>query len=232
MMKYISTRDTDLYPRSVTSAEAIKEGLAPDGGLYIPLVFPRISAGDFDALIHMNYPERAALVLSRFLDDYDLDELYEDCAEAYSEARFPGGPAPMHKLSDDVYSLELWHGPTSAFKDMALQLMPRLLSRALKMTGEDKTIHILVATSGDTGKAALEGYSDVDGVKITVFYPVDGVSEMQKRQMQTTLGENVYVAAVEGNFDDAQTGVKRIFSDERLKEKAAEQGFIFGSFRR
>lgn len=229
MMKYISTRDTDLYPRSVTSAEAIKEGLAPDGGLYIPLVFPRISAGDFDALIHMNYPERAALVLSRFLDDYDLDELYEDCAEAYSEARFPGGPAPMHKLSDDVYSLELWHGPTCAFKDMALQLMPRLLSRALKMTGEDKTIHILVATSGDTGKAALEGYSDVDGVKITVFYPVDGVSEMQKRQMQTTLGDNVYVAAVEGNFDDAQTGVKRIFSDERLKEKAAEQGFIFGS---
>ena len=90
MMKYISTRDTDLYPRSVTSAEAIKEGLAPDGGLYIPLVFPRISAGDFDALIHMNYPERAALVLSRFLDDYDIDELYEDCAEAYSEARFPG----------------------------------------------------------------------------------------------------------------------------------------------
>lgn len=229
MMKYISTRDTDLYPRSVTSAEAIKEGLAPDGGLYIPLVFPRISAGDFDALIHMNYPERAALVLSRFLDDYDLDELYEDCAEAYSEARFPGGPAPMHKLSDDVYSLELWHGPTCAFKDMALQLMPRLLSRALKMTGENKTIHILVATSGDTGKAALEGYSDVDGVKITVFYPVDGVSEMQKRQMQTTLGDNVYVAAVEGNFDDAQTGVKRIFSNERLKEKAAEQGFIFGS---
>ena len=105
MMKYISTRDTDLYPRSVTSAEAIKEGLAPDGGLYIPLVFPRISAGDFDALIHMNYPERAALVLSRFLDDYDLDELYEDCAEAYSEARFPGGPAPMHKRTKRYTSL-------------------------------------------------------------------------------------------------------------------------------
>jgi threonine synthase len=228
-MKYISTRDVGLNPHSVSSAEAIKEGLAPDGGLYIPTSIPRLSAGDFDALIHMSYPERAAMILSKFLNDYDLDELYADCEEAYSDKRFPGGPAPLHKLSDGTYALELWHGPTSAFKDMALQIMPRLLSRALTMTGEDKTIHILVATSGDTGKAALEGYSGVDKVKITVFYPEDGVSEMQKRQMQTTLGNNVYVAAVKGNFDDAQTGVKRIFADESLREKAAQNGFIFGS---
>ncbi|MGN1410465.1 MAG: threonine synthase [Eubacteriales bacterium] len=228
-MKYISTRDTRTNPNAVSSAEAIKQGLAPDGGLYIPEKFPQISDGDFDALTKMNYAERATFVLSRFLDDYDIDLLYDDCEEAYSEKRFPGGPAPMHKLDGDIFSLELWHGPTSAFKDMALQIMPRLLSRALNMTKEEKIIHILVATSGDTGKAALEGYSDVSGVKITVFYPVDGVSKMQKLQMQTTRGSNVYVAAVEGNFDDAQNGVKAIFSDEKLAGKAAEKGFFFGS---
>lgn len=228
-MKYFSTRDTRENPAKVTSAEAIKKGLAPDGGLYIPESFPTISDGDFDALTKMNYAERATFVLSRFLDDYDIDLLYDDCEEAYSEKRFPGGAAPLRKLDNGIFTLELWHGPTSAFKDMALQIMPRLLSRALEMTGEEKTIHILVATSGDTGKAALEGYSGVKGVKITVFYPVDGVSKMQKLQMQTTRGDNVYVAAVEGNFDDTQNGVKEIFSDRELAEKAEKAGFFFGS---
>ncbi len=231
MMKYLSTRDTRENPAKVSSAEAIKKGLAPDGGLYIPEAFPLISEGDFDALTKMNYAERATFILSRFLDDYDMDELYADCAEAYSDVRFTGGrgPAPITKQNDGVYTLELWHGPTSAFKDMALQIMPRLLSRALTMTGEKNLIHILVATSGDTGKAALEGYSGVDGVRITVFYPVDGVSAMQKRQMQTTLGDNVYVCAVEGNFDDTQNGVKAIFSSEELAAKALENGQLFGS---
>ncbi|MBR6917271.1 MAG: threonine synthase, partial [Clostridia bacterium] len=131
---------------------------------------------------------------------------------------------------DGEYSvLELWHGPTCAFKDMALQIMPRLLSRALKITGETLTAHILVATSGDTGKAALEGYKDVDGIRITVFYPVDGVSPMQKLQMTTQLGGNVNVCAVEGNFDDAQSGVKRIFSDASAKETLLEKGEFFSS---
>ncbi len=228
-MRYRSTRDISKNPVYVTSAEAIKQGLAPDGGLYIPENFPALTHGDFDKLCKMDYAERAAFILGLFLDDYDKDALLSSCREAYSEKRFPGGAAPMHEMNDGIYSLELWHGPTSAFKDMALQIMPRLLSLALQMTGEKRIAHILVATSGDTGKAALEGYSDVDGVKITVFYPVDGVSRMQKHQMQTTLGSNVYVAAVRGNFDDAQNGVKAIFSDKELAEKANEAGFFFGS---
>ncbi len=228
-MQYKSTRDIRENPVTVSAAEAIKEGLSPDGGLYIPLSFPTLTDGDFDTLLSMTYPERAADILSRFLTDYDKEGLLSDCRKAYAEDRFPGGAAPIHTMQGDIHSLELWHGPTSAFKDMALQIMPRLLSRALAMTGEQRVAHILVATSGDTGKAALEGYKDVDGVKITVFYPVDGVSMMQKRQMQTTTGGNVYVCAVEGNFDDAQNGVKAIFSDKELAEKANEQGFFFGS---
>ena len=228
-MNYKSTRDTRENPAYVSSAEAIKEGLAPDGGLYIPEAFPCFAKGDFDALCKMGYAERAAYILGMYLDDYDKDALLASCRAAYSEESFPGGAAPIHKMNDGIYSLELWHGPTSAFKDMALQIMPRLLSLALKMTGEKRIAHILVATSGDTGKAALEGYKDVDGVKITVFYPVDGVSTMQKLQMQTTTGSNVYVAAVRGNFDDAQNGVKAIFSDKALAEKANDAGFFFGS---
>lgn len=228
-MNYKSTRDTKESPKFVSSAEAIKEGLAPDGGLYIPESFPAFTEDDFAALLKMTYPERAAHVLGMYLDDYDKDALLSSCKAAYSEEKFPGGATQLKALNDDIYSLELWHGPTSAFKDMALQIMPRLLSLALQMTGEKRTAHILVATSGDTGKAALEGYSNVDGVKITVFYPVEGVSKMQKLQMQTTLGNNVYVAAVRGNFDDAQNGVKAIFSDKELAEKANESGFFYGS---
>ncbi len=228
-MNYKSTRDTRENPVCVSSAEAIKQGLAPDGGLYIPEGFPMLAKGDFDALMNMNYAERAAFILGLYLDDYDKGALLEACRAAYSEESFPGGPAPIHTLRDGVHALELWHGPTCAFKDMALQIMPRLLSLALRMTGEKRTAHILVATSGDTGKAALEGYKDVDGVKITVFFPVDGVSTMQKLQMQTTTGSNVYVAAVRGNFDDTQNGVKAIFSDKQLAEKANENGFFYGS---
>lgn len=228
-MQYKSTRDIRENPTTVSSAEAIKQGLAPDGGLYIPTTIPMLTDADLTALTNMSYSERAANILGRFLDDYDGEALLADCREAYSDSRFPGGAAPLYKMKNDIYSLELWHGPTSAFKDMALQIMPRLLSRALEMTGEKRIAHILVATSGDTGKAALEGYKDVPGVKITVFYPVDGVSMMQKRQMQTTSGSNVYVCAVTGNFDDAQNGVKAIFSDAELAEKANDNGFFFGS---
>ncbi|MBQ4043503.1 MAG: threonine synthase, partial [Clostridia bacterium] len=228
-MKFISTRDTSASPAGVSSAEAIKQGLAPDKGLYMPVSIPALTREDLEKLSGMPYEQRAADILSRFLTDYDKDALLADCTAAYAEDRFPGGAAPLVDIGGGIHSLELWHGPTCDLKDMALQIMPRLLSRALTMTGEQRLAHILVATSGDTGKAALEGYRDVPGVKITVFYPVDGVSAMQKRQMTTQLGENVNVCAVYGNFDDAQNGVKAIFADNALAEKANDAGFFFSS---
>ena len=224
-MNYISTRNASGKP--VSAAQAIKQGLAADGGLYMPENIPGLDSQDFAELCEMTYPERAAYVLSRFLTDYNYEELLDDCRAAYSEEKFPGGAAPIRKLSDDRFVLELWHGPTAAFKDMALQIMPKLLSRALEKTGEERTALILVATSGDTGKAALEGYRDVPGVKIEVFYPVDGVSEVQKLQMATQTGENVRVRAIKGNFDDAQTGVKKIFGNaEFAGELDAENVFL------
>ena len=188
-----------------------------------------LEKGELEKLSKMNYPERAATVLSKFLTDYTYEELLQDCTEAYSEVRFPGGAAQVAALGDKMRILELWHGPTAAFKDMALQIMPRLFVRALRKTGESKTALILVATSGDTGKAALEGYKDVDGVKIAVFYPVDGVSRVQKLQMATQEGSNVQVYAVKGNFDDAQNGVKKIFSDPEMAKAIAENGYFFSS---
>ena len=228
-MNYISTRDTSDIPRSISSAEAIKTGLAPDGGLFMPNSTPSLDEGTLERLASMTYAERAAEILSMFLTDYDRAALLEDCRTAYSEERFPGGAAPVVPIGDGMYSLELWHGPTCAFKDMALQIMPLLLSRALVMTGEKRLAHILVATSGDTGKAALEGYRDVPGIKISVFYPQSGVSSMQKRQMITQEGENVFVTAVNGNFDDTQNGVKAIFSDKALAAEAERRGMFFSS---
>ena len=228
-MKYVSTRDTSACPIGVSSAEAIKKGLAPDRGLYMPTEIPALSFEKIGELCALPYEKRACEVLSMFLCDYDSEKLLSDCTEAYSDTRFPGGAAPLVHIGDGIYSLELWHGPTCAFKDMALQIMPRLLSSALVMTGEKKRAHILVATSGDTGKAALEGYRDVDGIDITVYFPVDGVSTMQKMQMTTQAGENVNVMAVRGNFDDAQNGVKAIFADGALAVKADENGFFFSS---
>lgn len=227
-MKYFSTRDTE-RTNGVTAAQAIKNGLAPDGGLYMPDEIPTLTKADIDRLCDLDYAERAADILSRFLSDYTFDELLADCKAAYGANRFDGGAAPLADLDGNVYVLELWHGPTGAFKDMALQIMPRLLSRALEKTGEKRTALILVATSGDTGKAALEGYRDVPGVKITVFYPVDGVSRIQKLQMATQEGENVYVCAVKGNFDDAQNGVKRIFSDKEAAKKLDGAGVFLSS---
>lgn len=228
-MNFISTRDTKQIKFSVSSATAIKTGLAPDGGLFMPEVIPSLTEEDILLLASLPYEERACEIISRFLTDYDREALLSDCKAAYSEVRFPGGAAPVVKLDKGQYVLELWHGPTCAFKDMALQIMPRLLSRSLTMTGEERKAHILVATSGDTGKAALEGYRDIPGIDITVFFPVDGVSPMQKLQMTTQQGENVNVCSVYGNFDDAQTGVKKIFSDKSLAEKASQNGFFFSS---
>ena len=226
-MKFYSTRDTE--QKKYESALVIKQGLADDGGLFIPESIPSISESDIKGLCKMSYPERAAKILSLYLTDYTYEELLGDCKEAYSEASFPGGAAPLKKINDNIYSLELWHGPTAAFKDMALQIMPRLLSRALVKTGEDKTALILVATSGDTGKAALEGYKDIDRIKIMVFYPESGVSKVQKLQMATQTGNNVNVCAIKGNFDDAQTGVKKIFSDEEAHKVFADNSYILSS---
>ena len=224
---FFSTRDSEkkLYKAS----QVIKQGLAEDGGLFVPDSIPEVSLDEIAELANRSYPEKAARILSLYLSDYTYEELLEDATNAYCEKSFPDGAAPLKKISDTVYSLELWRGPTAAFKDMALQIMPRLLSRALVKTGEKNTALILVATSGDTGKAALEGHKDVDKVKIMVFYPVDGVSKVQKLQMATQTGSNVNVCAINGNFDDAQTGVKKIFSNIEAKDKLLENGYILSS---
>jgi len=226
-MKFISTRGVS--DERVSSAQAIKQGLASDGGLFMPESIPALSYDEINSLKNKSYEERAAYIIGKFLTDYTYDELLEDAKGAYSKEKFGDFPAPVHKINDKMYTLELWHGPTCAFKDMALQIMPRLFVRALRKTGEKKDALILVATSGDTGKAALEGYKDIDGTKIQVFYPTDGVSAVQKRQMQTQEGKNVSVKAIRGNFDDAQNGVKRIFRDENMKTKLAENNTFLSS---
>ena len=219
-MKYISTR-SKIEP--INSAEAILQGLAEDGGLFVPENIPKVSLEEIGTLQAKNYEQRAVWLLKKFLTDYTEDELGE-CAElAYNwfdvEKR-----VPLIVLIQDpknpvapVGSLELWHGPTSAFKDVALQMLPHLMRMALKKVGETKEILILVATSGDTGKAALAGFADVPQTKVMVFYPDGGVSKIQRLQMVTQVGDNVNVTAVKGNFDDAQTGVKKIFGDENLR---------------
>ena len=226
-MKYQSTRDSK--QEKFTSAQVIRKGLADDGGLFVPDEIPSLTKAEITSLCSMDYAHRAAYILGKFLTDYTPEELLADCSQAYSEESFVGGAAPLQKIGDNMYTQELWHGPTAAFKDMALQIMPRLLSRALKKTDEQRKALILVATSGDTGKAALEGYRDVDQVCISVFYPVNGVSKIQKMQMVTQLGENVNVCAIHGNFDDAQTGVKMIFADVEAAKQLDEKGFFLSS---
>ena len=226
-MNYISTRGIE--KESVSSAYAIKTGLCSDGGLYMPESIPTLTHEDIISLSKMSYVERAANILSRFLTDYTYEELLADASAAYSEAKFGIRPAPLTNLGGGVHMLELWHGPTAAFKDMALQIMPRLFVRALRKCDEKRTALILVATSGDTGKAALEGYRDVLGTKIKVFYPIDGVSRVQKLQMQTQEGENVSVSGIVGNFDDAQTGVKTIFGDKAINDELDAAGVFLSS---
>ncbi|MBQ8415617.1 MAG: threonine synthase [Clostridia bacterium] len=226
-MFYKSTRSAQ--KANATAAQVIKQGLAVDGGLFVPESIPSLTMDEIAAMCKDSYPVRAAKILSKFLSDYTYEELLADCTAAYDEGSFVGGAAPLVHLADSLEVMELWHGPTAAFKDMALQIMPRLLSRALVKTGEERTALILVATSGDTGKAALEGYKDIDRVKIMVFYPVDGVSRVQKLQMATQTGSNVNVCAIEGNFDDAQTGVKMIFGDSEMAQKLNENGYFFSS---
>lgn len=224
-MKYLSTRDCS---KTFTGAEAIVKGISDDGGLIVPSSFPIIDGETLGRLCDMDYPERAAAVLGMYLDEFTYDELLDYTRKAYS--RFEDGdPCPLVKTEDGLYMLELWHGPTCAFKDMALTLLPYLMTASKRKLGDDGRTLILVATSGDTGKAALEGFKDVEGTEIMVFYPADGVSPMQKLQMQTQRGGNVRVAGINGNFDDAQTAVKTIFTDRDIIEKLKSIGVEMSS---
>ncbi|WP_390603416.1 threonine synthase [Acidaminococcus intestini] len=225
-MLYVSTRGkTDM----VSSAHAISSGLAKDGGLFVPRDFPPVALAEIDAMKGKPYGDRAVQILSRYLTDFSEEELRECVSAAYSKEKFGGFAAPLHLLKKDTDILELWHGPTSAFKDMALQILPHFLTRAVRKTGEQKKSVILVATSGDTGKAAMAGFSDVPDTEVIVFYPHGGVSDAQRLQMTTQRGNNVHAVAVEGNFDDAQTGVKLLFGKAELAAELKEQGCAFSS---
>ena len=241
-MRYLSTRDKSVR---VPAARAMARGLAPDGGLFVPEVLPGLSKDQIQSLCGMSYRQRAVYIMGAFLKDFTSAEISGFAERAYSARGFDtpaiaplvglptetgdGRPGAVAPGAADTWFLELWHGPTSAFKDMALQMLPHLLTASLEKTGETRQVCILVATSGDTGKAALDGFADVERTKILVFYPKDGVSDVQELQMVTQAGANVGVLGVAGNFDDAQAGVKRIFGDRALAEELSARGWFLSS---
>ena len=221
---YQSTRDAN---NTVTASQAILQGLATDGGLFTPISYPQLEL-DFTKLKDASYQEVAKLILSAFLDDFTDQEL-DDCINNAYDSKFDTPEiAPLVKLNGQ-YNLELFHGSTIAFKDMALSILPHLMTTAAKKHGLKNKIVILTATSGDTGKAAMAGFADVPGTEIIVFYPKDGVSKVQELQMTTQTGDNTHVVAIEGNFDDAQTNVKRMFNDAALRERLAAHKLQFSS---
>ena len=224
-MRFTSTRAL----ADIESAQAITQGISADGGLFVPKAFPALTDDLIDRLCDMDYQGRAFEILRLYLTDFTDEEIRDSVAAAYTGKFEHEQPAPLHPLRDGVFMLELWHGPTCAFKDMALQLLPQLLTRSAKKVADGKTMVILVATSGDTGKAALDGFADVPDTNIIVFYPQDGVSPMQKLQMTTQAGNNVAVCAIKGNFDDAQTGVKQIFADPVMHKLLDEHNMEFSS---
>ena len=221
---YRSTRDNKV---SVTASKAILKGLAEDGGLFVPEMIPALDRS-MDELAGMSYRETAYEVMKLFLTDFTEDELKDCIAKAYDEKFDTEEIAPI-KEADGAYYLELFHGATIAFKDMALSILPHLLITSAKKNQVKDEIVILTATSGDTGKAALAGFADVPGTKIVVFYPKNGVSPIQEKQMVTQKGDNTFVVGIKGNFDDAQTGVKKICGDKALEAELAEAGFRFSS---
>ena len=223
-MLYKSTRGKG---KVVTASEAIVKGIAEDGGLYVPEEFPKITKS-FEELGETTYQELAFYIMKMYFDDFDQDELKECIYKAYDDKFENPDIAPLN-YKNGVYFLELFHGKTLAFKDMALSVLPYLMKAAAKKSGITKEIVILTATSGDTGKAALEGFDSVAGTKIIVFYPKEGVSEIQRLQMTTQEGENTFVVGIEGNFDDAQSGVKEIFADEAFNRLLNEKGYLFSS---
>ncbi len=223
-MKFISTRGKNCVENA---AAAIAKGLADDGGLFVPESFPNLS-GKLNDMLEMDYAERATFVLKHYLEEYNEKDLLSACKEAYDKFEYSDA-APVVRTDDKCYIMELFHGPTLAFKDVALTLLPYLLRTGCDISGIKEDVLILVATSGDTGKAALEGFKNQKGVKIMVFFPSEGVSDMQKAQMCTQEGENVNVVAVKGNFDDCQTAVKKIFSDKAFNIELKNKGVVLSS---
>lgn len=225
-MNYVSTRDNS---KKVTSAFAIAHGISQEGGLFVPETIPSLNKDDFNAISELDYKGRAKYILEKYLTDFSEEEI-EFCVNgAYTGSFDDEKPAALAQLGENINILELWHGPTCAFKDLALQLLPYLLTTSTRKISDGKKTVILVATSGDTGKAALEGFKDVENTEIIVFYPSDGVSPMQKLQMDSQKGNNVHVCAIKGNFDDAQSGVKKIFTDSEIKKTLSDNGMEFSS---
>lgn len=222
-MKYISTRDKE---NRVTSSQAMVKGISEDGGLFVPESIPKIN--HLDSLVQMNYKELSYEIMNLFFTDFDEHALLKAIDQAYDQKFTHKEIAPLVDVGELSY-LELFHGPTYAFKDMALAILPYLLKEAIKNTGETKDIVILTATSGDTGKAALENFAHVDGIKIIVFFPEDGVSDIQKKQMLTQDGNNTFVVSIQGNFDDAQSGVKAIMKDGPLITSLGDHGYTLSS---
>lgn len=216
---YSSTRDAS---RKVTASQAILKGLSEDGGLFVPDQIPVLDVS-FSELSNMTYQETAYAVMKQFLTDFTQEEL-KSCIRAAYDSKFDTEQIAPLVQADGVYYLELFHGATIAFKDMALSILPHLLTTAAKKNQVQNEIVILTATSGDTGKAALAGFADVKGTKIIVFYPKNGVSPIQEKQMITQKGENTHVVGIHGNFDEAQTGVKQMFADQALEKELAEHG--------
>jgi threonine synthase len=223
-MKYVSTRDNW---EGTTAKDVIRLGMVPAGGLFVPGEFPSISLEDLKGITH--YTECAYTIMKKYLTDFTDNDLKSIINASYSTNFASPDIAPLYQYDEITGILELWHGPTAAFKDMALQCMPRLLVNAMQSLESSIKVMILVATSGDTGKAALEGFRDVENTRIITFYPSEGVSVIQKHQMITQEGKNTKAVGVRGNFDDCQTAVKQAFSDMELRKKAKEKGYIFSS---
>lgn len=223
-MKYISTRNAEVF---YSAPEAIVKGIADDGGLFVPSSFPTIDSKFIEEFEELSYPERVAKVLHLYMDEFSYDELCSYAEKAYS--RFDGDPCPVVKIEDALFVMELWHGPTFAFKDMALTMLPHLMVASKKKLGIDEKTLVIVATSGDTGKAALEGFKNVDGTEVMVFFPRHGVSNMQFLQMATQEGQNLSVVGINGNFDDAQRAVKEMFVNEGLKANLKATGRAMSS---
>lgn len=226
-MKKIYYKSTRGSGEGIEASKAILRGIAEDGGLFVPSEIPKIDK-ELSVLAEMDYKELAYYVMSKFFTDFTEEELKQCIDKAYDDKFDTKEIAPLKKVGD-VFFLELYHGPTLAFKDMALSILPYLLTTSAKKQKLDKEIVILTATSGDTGKAALEGFTNIEGVKIIVFFPQEGVSEIQKMQMITHKGNNTYVVAIKGNFDDAQSGVKKIFTDKEFSKVLEENNYMFSS---
>ena len=223
-MKFRSTRG---YEREMTGAEAVIQGIAPDRGLFVPTEIPEMPF-DIAEMQGKSYQEVAKAIIGLFFDDYTEEEM-QCCIDGAYDGKFEAEEIVPVVKAGDAWFLELYHGKTAAFKDMALSILPYLLTTAMKKQQEDKKICILTATSGDTGKAALEGFADVEGTEIIVFFPNHGVSQIQQKQMTSQEGSNVHVFVIEGNFDDAQTGVKNIFQDESVHEALLKEGVKLSS---